>query len=184
MVTFKKTNCYYIGMKNKGTNVDWNQAKIEYVTTDISYDKLAKKLGVSKRSVYGHGSKEGWVETRKEYCRTVAESVIQNSADEEVDRLQSLKSASCNLAEYIDRKIREMVDNDDGSVSEIKEYVNSLRNLVPTVRDLFNIETLNEIETRRIALERLELEKKRYDIDCASPEVKITFENGAEDYGG
>lgn len=171
-------------MRKDGSNVDWNAAKIEYVTSNISYDKLAKKIGVSKRSVYGHGSKEGWVEARKEYCRKIAEGVIQDSVDEEVDRLQSLKTASSSLADYIELKIREMIENDDGTVGEIKEFVTSLRNLVPTVRDLYNIETLSEIETRRIALERLDLEKKRCDLDITSPEIKVTFENGAEDYGG
>lgn len=171
-------------MKKKGEDIDWNAVKIEYVTSNISYDKLAKKIGVSKRSIYGHGSAEGWVKARKEYCRKITEGVIQNSVEEEIDRLQSLKTASSNLADYIAQKIREMIENDDGTVGEIKEYVTSLRNLVPTVRDLYNIETLNEIETRRIALERLELEKKRCDLDIASPEIKVTFENGAEDYGG
>lgn len=162
---------------------DWAKIKTEYVTSNVTYDELAAKYGVSKRAVYMHGSKEEWVKERQEYCRSIADGVIQNSASEEIDRLNSLKTASNNLADYINKKIENLVvNNEDISVRAIKDYVTALKDLVPTVRSLYNIETISESEARQIAKERLELEKKKYDSGQMVTEVNVTFGDGADDY--
>lgn len=162
---------------------DWAKIKTEYVTSNVTYDELAKKYGVSKRAVYMHGSKEEWVKERQEYCRNIADGVIQSSASEEIDRLNSLKTASNNLADYINKKIENLVvSNEDISVRAIKDYVTAIKDLATTVRSLYNIETISESEARRIANERLELEKKKYDSGQMVTEVNVTFGDGADDY--
>ena len=47
--------------------IDWNKIKIEYITTNTSYSNLAEKHGVSFKQICKVGSRENWVELRRQH---------------------------------------------------------------------------------------------------------------------
>lgn len=71
-------------------NVNWEEIKLEYITTDTSQTKLAKKYGVPLSNIARRSIKEKWVELRDNYKREVTVKTAKKSANREANRLARL----------------------------------------------------------------------------------------------
>jgi len=84
---------------------DWNAIKAEYITTDISYRKLAEKWGVSFRTLGDRAKREGWVDERNRHRNNVITSTVQKVAartsSTNADRLLRLQSAADSMGKVI-----------------------------------------------------------------------------------
>lgn len=70
--------------------INWEEIKLEYITTDTSQTKLAKKYGVPLSNIARRSTKEKWVELRDKYKRDVTVKTAQKSANREANRLARL----------------------------------------------------------------------------------------------
>ena len=48
---------------------NWVEIKEEYITTEISYKKLADKYGLSESTLMQRAAKEKWTDQKKNYHR-------------------------------------------------------------------------------------------------------------------
>ena len=71
-------------------DVNWEKIKLEYITTDTSQTKLAKKYGVPLSNIARRCTKEKWVELRDNYKRDVTVKTAKKSANREANRLARL----------------------------------------------------------------------------------------------
>ena len=79
-------------MPKKGTKIDvsekeWEQIKTEYVTTDISYRKLADKYGMAYGRLQTRGFNDGWQEAREEYKKNLFKKSVDLICDEQAERI-------------------------------------------------------------------------------------------------
>lgn len=167
--------------------MDWELIKNEYVTTDVTQRELAKKYKVSKNSISIHCVKEGWAELRKKHLDTVRRKVgremAEKQAGEQVNILKSLINASNNAMKLIEINLQRALENEEPDPRKVKDWVACIKDLAPTVRNLNDLDTLHERETRKIALERLELERKKANLDQEfDNEIIINF-GSEESYG-
>ena len=58
---------------------DWEKAKLAYVYGNLSYQEVADKFGVSRRSVERHASKGDWTGLKKAHDGELAEACRQDS---------------------------------------------------------------------------------------------------------
>lgn len=152
---------------------DWRQAaKREYITSDTSYRKLAKKYGVSVTQICNVGRDEGWVEQREQYLNKTTAKAIEKISQQEANRAARIYT----VADKLLRKIETMVDSDE-PLSE-----KGIRSLTAAVKDLKEIQNIRsnldeQEQEARIANLRRQAEKG----DTSDSSVIVQLE-GVEEY--
>ena len=192
-------------MSRKAENgVDWVRIRAEYVTTKTSLRKLAGKYGVAKSAVDKRSQKEGWVEAREAYNKSLCEKVIEKTSDEKSDKLAALIAAADEMTTVMqaalsdkDQFYRYIVDgvsvHDDESVVKktettfkkidtkaVREMAAAMKDLTAVVRNLHNLPTLAEMQARELAIERFKLEKAKAEKDEQKDnKIEIVFADDA-----
>lgn len=75
-------------------DVDWLAIKTEYITTDISQRKLAKKYGLAVSTIARKSTDEGWVEQREQHKSNVLSKTTEKIANKEANKLAKLAAAT------------------------------------------------------------------------------------------
>ncbi len=107
--------------------MDWNAAKIEYITNeDSSYQKIAEKYGCSKNSVYNRSTAEGWVEEKERYWEETCTKTLKRSAEEVARKNTKLSKVADKLLDKLIILIDSANDPDSlkkltGAAKDIKE---------------------------------------------------------------
>lgn len=89
-------------------NVDWEKIRIEYITTDTSQSKLAKKYGLPKSTIAQRSLRESWVEKREQFKSKVETKTLAKTANSEANRLARLMETT---AKAIDVAVRAFEDD-------------------------------------------------------------------------
>lgn len=63
-----------------GRKYDWELIRQDYVTSDITAEKLSAKYGAAATTIGKRAAKERWTEARENYRRKVAKKTEDNSA--------------------------------------------------------------------------------------------------------
>lgn len=74
--------------------LDWEAIKTEYITTETSQSKLAKKYGVPRSTICKWCAREGWVEQRERYRAGVVQKTIERRAHEDSNQLTKMIDAA------------------------------------------------------------------------------------------
>lgn len=178
---------------------NWEEVKAEYVTTKIGYRELADKYGISRRTVFARGKREGWVKEREKHRDAVVARMVRNvqrkEASDGAKRLLQMRSAADGMTEVIagaiedvDQFRRHLVtvrDGDRTSTEErlfdkvdtraVRDLMVAMRDLTAVLRDLYDLPSLVDREAREMALERLELERQK---------ARLATGEGEDDEGG
>lgn len=136
---------------------NWEKIKIEYITTDISYRKLAEKYGVSPSSVAKRMKNEKWTEKRKQTKRKSVAKAIAKVEEREADKMVRLVATSedalnkvIKALDEVDKTVlkskkktvRKKFDAKTGKVKEEQVIENESANVVETVIDSFALKQL------------------------------------------
>ena len=149
---------------------DWQAIKTEYITTQTSYRKLAKKYGVSHVQIGNVGKEEKWVELRRQHLvRTVTKTVA------------AVESAQVNRAKKINTVADKLLLKIEALVDRPGMVPKDVRSLVAAVKDLKEIQSvksaLDEQEQRaRIA----NLQKQANKEDTHADSIEVVFLAGEE----
>jgi len=122
---------------------EWTQIRAEYITTETSYRRLAKKYGVALTTLSRRAQKEKWKQERETYWNTVRTEVVQRTQEDAIEKhvdaaarisaisdklLDKLEQAAGQLDRYMvqDRTRRKVTtygktDGDDRIVTEEME---------------------------------------------------------------
>ena len=155
--------------------VDWSAVKTEYVTGESSYRELAKKYGVSLRTMADRAKKENWVEARNEHRNSVATRVVQKIEDKQVKRTVQLMAAADDLLDKIVETIARV--NVGASVSDGR-VIKNLSSALKDIRDIQGCKTDQELREQEARI-RL-LEKQAEDDDSGNQEITVVFKGEAE----
>jgi uncharacterized protein YoxC len=180
----KKSNEYY----------DWTKIKSEYASTNKSLADLAKEYDIALTAMQKHSSREKWVEARKQFREKTVNKVIEKASETTANKLARMATSIDKFTETVESvclkgsEIFEEVD-EKGVVRSvdtkaIKDLASALRELAATTRNVYDIPTSTEIETRRLAAERLQLEKAKFEREKQEIDtnVRVTFEKGVEEF--
>jgi len=181
--------------------INWDKIKTEYVTGDLSQEKLAKKHKVNVRDLADHCRKEKWVEQRKNYRVKVAEKTEEKIANRKANQLAGLLDASFALSNTIKEAVADpdqfnryiVTKGEKGGefwteeeifnkkdTKAIRDLVQSMKTLESLIRSLHNIPTEAEAQRLRIEREKFELEKEKWEKEKAEKssahEVRVVFD--------
>ncbi len=177
----------FIKIINMRTDINWAEIKSEYINTSISKSELADKYKVGRSTLSVRAKKEQWdVERQKQADKNGKEinSIIAKvQVQRGVEKLKLLIQSGDNLCQAIDSKIKEVVES-GADTKELKDLIAAYRDLIPAIRSVNNLMTVQEMETRQIAIEKLKMERERIKKDEVTEQsVKVIFDNEGEAYG-
>lgn len=169
------------------TNVDWLEIKSEYVNSAISKTDLAKKHNINRSTLSNKAVAEEWDKLRREQRdkngREVNKILAKFQVQQNVEKMKLLISSGDNLCKMLDDKIKKAIQ-DDVDVREIKDLIIAYKDLIPAIRSVNNILTIQELEARQLALEKLELERQRMkQEEITDSEIVVKFEDDGLAYG-
>ena len=76
---------------------DWKKIEAEYITTDTSYRKLARKYGLNQATIAQKAKAEDWVGKRKRQASTTQAKIISAVEGEKVNRAVRLQNVADKL---------------------------------------------------------------------------------------
>ena len=105
---------------------DWQAIKTEYITTDVSYRKLAEKYGLDQATIARKAKKEDWVSKRQRHVTETQAKVLTADQEQKVDRVARLKTVADKLLD----KVEQIVDQEGFiSAGAIKNLSDALKNI-------------------------------------------------------
>lgn len=124
------------------SSIDWINIKNEYISTNISYRKLAEKHGVSRSNLEKRAKAEKWADLRKQQHGKIEEETQNQTADKiaetNADYIKELIEMSGLTISATKKAISQLESTyEDGEVKETG-YVNTykLRQITQTMKDL------------------------------------------------
>lgn len=156
--------------------VDWLALKTEYITTDTSYRKLAKKYGVTAQAIYYKGKAEEWVKQREQYLDGAYAKSIAKEETKAVDRYTKLT----NVADKLLEKIESAVDAlDDESLMKLLSPT-VLRGISGALKDIKDIQSLKGDRDLREQDARIRKLEKEAQEESKETTVTVQFLNDDE----
>lgn len=157
--------------------MDWNVIKTEYITTNISYRKLAAKYGVPFDTLKRRAGDEKWVELRTQHGNKVTTKMMEKAENNAV----KYKSMLYELAYKIARQIGEMTDRN--SIEELALNGLKPRDITGAIRDIEDVLHIkSEVDLKE---QEARIEKLRRDVENGQKtgdEIKIVISGSAEEY--
>lgn len=196
-----------------GLDVNWDEIKVAYIKSGLSYRKIAAKYGISFSTVQQKGVSEGWTKQKKEYKSRLIEKTVQKMIEKEsekqANRLQKIQVSADKMADVIERVFddtkqfyRHLVTTmKDGEMSvecrteakvdtkAIRDLTSSLKDLAIVLRNVYDIPTAQERAAMEIATERLKLDQAKAntgmgdDAEYGVVEIAPVLEDTQQDDG-
>ena len=181
--------------------IDWGAIKTAYVTSTISYKRLAAEHNLSFAAVSKRGKEDGWPALRKAFQDEAACRAIAGQVDNEADRLGKIIQAANAMGDVIanvfadaDQFHRHIVQDKNGDdmitherifekvdSRAIKDLTGALKDMTLVLRNLYNLPTQAEAEAQRIAAERLNMDKRKMEADNSTDKrIEVVLANGWE----
>ena len=169
--------------------LDWIKIKTEYVTTNATYQQLADKNGVAYTTIAKYAKLDNWIEERDKYKIETTHKLINRCMTKEVkneaDKLERMRESADKLSEMINKSLndtdqfnRHIVQTKKKSGQEeewdseeriykkldtraIKDMTSAMKDLTSMLRNVYDLQTIQEIEANRIAKEKLQLDREK-----------------------
>lgn len=108
----------------------WLRIKTEYITTDTSYRKLAKKYGVGIQTICARSKDEGWIQMREQHRNDTVTKTIQKIEEEKSSQTAKVFVLADKLLVKLEKAIDELdlkvtthkVKTEVGNIEETTEY--------------------------------------------------------------
>jgi len=125
--------------------LDREKIEREYVTTNISYRRLAEKYETNFNTIKILGKKYNWVEKRKKYNSKLTQKYHEKSINDELDLIDYLHKATGDILQTVVNHIQNAQSD-----KERLDYINAFAKLRPMV-------LMNKYDTERINIEKEKL---------------------------
>ncbi len=200
-------------MPKKGQTIDlsekeWEEIKTEYVTTDISYRKLAQKYGMAYGRLQTRGFNEKWQEEREAYKETLFKKSVDLICDEQAHRIARAIRIGDKMLEKVEQSLEEIdmmlcrstetikgYEEIDGQGKEITRTTETFDKKKVAI-DRQGLKQLSAVlrDLREIGIFRSELDKKEQEArinklrkdaedEQVDKTIHVVFEDGIEEYG-
>jgi transposase len=151
----------------------WEELKTEYVTTDISYRKIADKYKLSASTVAKMAYKYKWTEARAKHREKIVTKTADKIAENKANKLATIAESADKMADTIHRVMEdtdqffrrtnlagEDIVSQKADTKAMKELASAMKDLTSVIRNVYNIPTESESLALQLARERLEVEKR------------------------
>ncbi len=162
--------------------IDWEKIRIDYITHNDGYKRLAEKHRISFSMLCKKAANEGWYKSKQEYRKKLIENAAEKIGKKEAFKLANLQKAADGMGALLKSVIsdtqqfkrhivKEGVGSGESRVEErvfekydtraIKDITTSIKDLTAAVRNLYGLLTEPERSAMDIAAARLVLDRKK-----------------------
>lgn len=152
--------------------MDWKAIKTEYITTDTSYRKLAKKHGVSFNTLQQRATKEEWVKLR---CQT-QDRVLSKSIAAFENKQAGRATKIIDMANKLLEKMAESIDSLDPTDRQ------GFRQLTAALKDIKDIQMVKSEADIREQEARIANLQKHAQADDDNKDIVVRIVDDAEEY--
>lgn len=131
------------------TDVNWTGIRNEYITTNISYRKLADKYGVTRGMVAIRGKDENWPALRKQHLDKTLTKTIEKLSDKEAEKAVNIDHVADLILQAIEREVLHMLNS--GIATNWKNYTGALKD----IKDIKTVEGMAD-SSLKIVFEGME----------------------------
>lgn len=163
-------------------------AETEYITdSSMSFRRIAEKYDVSYHTIQKCAKQNDWVKKRGEYQSKVAQKAISKNIEKESNNLSKLNTIADDITELLESSVKMFKNKKSIPYKLLSEYTKTLQLIVNIQYKLNGKLTVQEENALRMAQDKLELEKQKFNNDDdTSTETGIvlipTIVEEAEDY--
>ena len=157
--------------------VDWLAVKTEYVTTATSYRELARKYGVSRKTIADRGKAGNWVRERGQYRDESTSKMKAAASHGQAERAARFVSAADKLL----WKIEEIVESENAQPLTPKD-IRALTAAMGELKDIMDIRSKADIREQEARIANLE-RQARSDVDKEQV-VTVRLMDGLEEFAG
>lgn len=151
--------------------MDWNAIKTEYLTTDTSYRKLAKKYGIHSTAVANRAGREGWVEERERFRRKSLSKTLEKLSSAQADRAARLQT----VADKLLSKLEKVVDALEDGALETQQF----RQIAASLKDIKDIQMIrSEADMREQEARIANLQRQAQKEDESNQAIVVRIESG------
>lgn len=179
----------------------WDEMKNEFITTRISFRKLAEKYDIAHSAISKRAARESWAEKRAQFVAEVETQLIKKNAKnraKQIDRLMTAASRVLDHAldalddhEQFNRHIVSEGKGEGVSVTEervfekmdtkaMKEVTSVIKDLAGLMRDHYDAPTGAEAFARKMEKEKLKLAKAKTETDDIA-DITVTMSKDIEE---
>lgn len=176
--------------------INWDELKTLYVTTQLSLNDIAKQKGMKLHTIQQRSAKDGWVAARMAFRTQAVAQAVDTAVDNEANRLTKIINAANSMAAVIEAVYSDpeqfqrhvvvdtVIDEEGGkgiltvekqftavNTKAIRDMTAAIKDMTLVLRNLHNLPTQAEAEAQRIAAERLKLEQRK--VDAAEEANKV-----------
>ena len=157
--------------------VDWLAVKTEYVTTATSYRELARKYGVSRKTIADRGKAGNWVRERGQYRDESTSKMKAAAAQGQAERAERFVSAADKLL----GKIEEIVGSENAQPLTPKD-IRALTAAMGDLKDIMDIRSKADAREQEARIANLE-RQARADVD-KDQVVTVRLMDGLDEFAG
>lgn len=183
---------------------DWEKIRLEYITSEISYRKLAQKYGVDVNTINKRGRDGGWVELRKQYVDKLTAKTMEKMSTKKANQRARVNDLADKLLDKLETAINELdlkvitvrekvTEGNEETTREYREAQEGgvvsragLRQLTAALKDLKEVKDIVSELNKKEQEARIDMLRKKTDQeDGQASEIRFVFEGGGdiEDYG-
>jgi len=110
---------------------DWLKIKTEYISTDISYRKIAEKYGVSFNTLQDMAKREGWKQLRDKQHDSIATVARQKAIEAISDNAANYAASVALLSGKAVKLVEKSMDNakERADPYKVKALVSAIKDL-------------------------------------------------------
>lgn len=149
---------------------DWQKIKTEYITTDTSYRKLAKKYGVNYRTICVRSQQEGWIEQREQHTNETTTKIINAIGRQQVSRAERLQT----VADKLLSKVESLLETD----AELGMDTQGMKHISGVLKDIKDIQMIRSDADMREQEARIAKLRKEAENEEHNHDVTIVIEGG------
>ena len=172
-------------MKKNGKEkkYDLKGAQSWYLRTEgATLKKVSERFDIPKSTVETYSKRENWRQRKKDFKKLALDKTVRMLANEESDKIAALAYAADLAVEQI-TDILAQPEKDDADILDTKtlrDCVSALKDLTAIIRNVNDILTPGEEQSRRIAQEKWDLEKSERMSSGEDENLTIEILSGEE----
>lgn len=151
---------------------DWQKIKTEYITTQTSYRKLAKKYGVHYNAIANRAKQEGWVAQRDQFCDETVTKTVTAISEQQVERAAKLMGVSDQLLEMVKQAII------DGGIDT--QGMKHLSGVLKDIKEIQMIRSDGDLKEQEARIANLQRQAQK--DDSKSSTVTVLLEGEMDSY--
>lgn len=156
--------------------MDWIKIKTEYITTTISYRKLAEKYDVPFNTLQCRARKEKWVDLRKNHQDNIVTESVKKVESKAID----YKSTLYSLAYKIAIQLVEMTE--ENTVTDLVAIGIKPRDITGAIKDLgdvLHVKSETDLKEQEARIEKL---RKEAQAEQGSNDIKVVIDSDLDEY--